>query len=182
MSQDAKMIGLRKWGCNTSKEDIKRCIKVQDSRTKEARRNQQRNPRWGLSASTWWRTEQWTVPVRCAPDILRRWAVDRRPRAVAPDCPVCTRQSVTVGSNGQLLRTPTVSWRGVHRTLHSACPVVHWTVRCARWQKAIAFCPTASLGVGGYKYHLNRSFSSVRACWGLVLKCYELRTRQHRKC
>jgi hypothetical protein len=21
-----------------------------------------------------------------------------------------------------------------------------------------------------------------RQCWGLVLKCYELRTRQHRKC
>jgi hypothetical protein len=22
----------------------------------------------------------------------------------------------------------------------------------------------------------------VKQCWGLVLKCYELRTRQHRKC
>jgi hypothetical protein len=50
-SQNAKRIGLRQCGCNTSKEDIKRCIEVQDSRTKEARRNQRRNPRRELSAS-----------------------------------------------------------------------------------------------------------------------------------
>jgi hypothetical protein len=44
-----------------------------------------------------------------------------------------------------------------HRTCYSDCPVVHRTVRCATRQKArIAFC------------------------WGLVLKCYELRTRQHK--
>jgi hypothetical protein len=97
-------------GCNTSKEDIKRCIEVQDSRTKEARRNQQRNPRRGLSASAWWRTGQWTVPVRCAPDCpvgqpdsLRRGSANRRPRAVAPDCPVVHR---TVGTR----------LSGVHRT------------------------------------------------------------------
>jgi hypothetical protein len=24
--------------------------------------------------------------------------------------------------------------------------------------------------------------NTQQACWGLVLKCYELRTRQHRKC
>jgi hypothetical protein len=102
-------------------------------------------------------------PVQCAPDSLRRGAADRCPRAVAPDCPVCTRQSVTVRSNGRLLQTATVGWRGMHRTLHSACPVVHRTVRCARQQKAAAFCPTASLGVRGYKYHSNRPFSSVRA-------------------
>jgi hypothetical protein len=169
-SQDAKRIGLRKWGCNTSKEDIKRCIKVQDSRTKEARRNQRRNPRRGLSASAWWRTRQWTVPVRCAPDCpvgqpdsLRIGAADRHPRAIAPDCPVCTEQSVTVRSNGRLLQTLMVGWRGVQQTLHSACPVVHRTVRCAQRQKAATFCPTASLGVGGYKYHPNRPFSCVRA-------------------
>jgi hypothetical protein len=103
----------------------KRCIKVQDSRTKEARRNKRRNPRRGLSASAWWRIGQWTVLVRCTPDCpvgqpdsLRRGAADRRPRAVAPDCPVCTGQSVTVGSNGRLLQTPMVGWRGVHWTLH----------------------------------------------------------------
>jgi hypothetical protein len=175
-------IGPRRWGCNTSKEDIKRCIEVQDSRTKEAQRNQRRNPRRGLSASAWWRIGQWTVHVRCAPDCsvgqpdsLRRGAADRRPRAVAPDCPGgapdcpggapdsrhrtvrCTRQTVTVGSNGRLLQTPTVGWRGVQRTLHNACPVVPRTVRCTRC------CPTTSLGIGGYKYHPNRSFSSVRA-------------------
>ena len=26
------------------------------------------------------------------------------------------------------------------------------------------------------------SYGGGRQCWGLVLKCYELRTRQHRKC
>jgi hypothetical protein len=138
-SQDAKRIGPRQWGWNTSKEDIKRCIEVQDSRIKEARRNQRRNPRRGLSASAWWRTGQWTIHVHCAPDCpvgqpdsLHRGAADRRPQAVAPDCPVCTGQSVTVGSNGLLLQTPTIGWHGVHRTLHSAYPVVHRTVRCAR--------------------------------------------------
>jgi hypothetical protein len=81
----------------------------------------------------------------------------------APYCPVCTGQTATVGSNGRLLQAPTVGWRGVHRTLHSGCPVVHRTVRCTWRQKAAAFCPTTSLGCGGYKYHPNRPFSSVRA-------------------
>jgi hypothetical protein len=163
-SQNAKKIGLRQWGCNTSKEDIKIYVVVQDSRTKEARRNQHRNPRRGLSASAWWRTGQWIVPVRCAPDCplgqldsLRRGAADRRPRAIAPD------SRVTVGSNDRLLQTPTIGWRGVQRTLHSACSVVHRTIRCAQRQKVDAFCPTARIGVGGYKYHPNRPFSSVRA-------------------
>jgi hypothetical protein len=51
------------------------------------------------------------------------------------------------------------------RTGHATvqCPVVHRTVRCTRRQKAAAFCPTASLGCGGYKYHPNRPFSSVGA-------------------
>jgi hypothetical protein len=163
-SQDAKRIGLRQWGCNTSKEDIKRSIAVQDSRTKEARMNQRRNPRKGLSASFWWRTGQWTVPVRCAPDCpvgqpdsLCRGAADRRPRAVALD------SRVMVGSNGRLIHATTISWRGRHRALHSACPVVHRAVRCARRQKVVAFCPTARIRVGGYKYHPNRPFLSVGA-------------------
>jgi hypothetical protein len=169
-SQDAMRIGPRQWGCNTSNEDIKRCIEVQDSRTKEARRNQQRDPRKGLSASAWWRTGQCTVPVRCAPDCpvgqpdgLRREAAGRRSRAVAPDCPVCQRaegngriqRSTATGANGRL------TW--AHRTSTVQCPVVHRTVRCTRRQKAAAFCPTASLGCGGYKYHPNRPFSSVGA-------------------
>jgi hypothetical protein len=97
-------------------------------KNKEARRNQRRKPRQGLSASAWWRTGQCTVPVRCAPDCpvgqpdgLRREATGRRSRAVAPDCPVCTglsgvptgrrqRSNPTVGSNGRLLQTPTVGW------------------------------------------------------------------------
>ena len=72
-------------------------------------------------------------------------------------------QTATVGSNGRLLQAPTVGWRGVHRTSTVQCPVVHRTVRCTRRQKAAAFCPTASWGCGGYKYHPNRPFSSVRA-------------------
>jgi hypothetical protein len=98
-----------------------------------------------------------------APDSLRREATDRRSLAIAPDCPVCHGQTATVGSNGRLLQAPTVGWHGVHRTLHSRCPVVHRTVRCTRRQKAAAFCPTASWGCGGYKYHPNRPFSSVGA-------------------
>jgi hypothetical protein len=112
-------IGPRQWGCNTSKEDIKRCIEVQDSRTKEARRNQRRNPRRGLSASAWWRTGQWTVHVWCAldcpvgqPDSLRRGAAHRRPRAVAPDCP------------------------GVHRTVGTGLSSVHRTVGNGRIQRS----------------------------------------------
>jgi hypothetical protein len=159
-SHDAKRIGLRKWGCNTSKEDIKRCIKVQDSRTKEARRNQRRNPRRWLSASAWWRTGQWTVRTGLSGGTTKQ--SEQRGRRRAPSgC--STGQSVTVRSNDRLLQTPTVGWRGVHRTLHSACPVVHWPVRYAQRHKVVAFCPTANLGVGGYKYHPNRPFSSVRA-------------------
>jgi hypothetical protein len=30
---------------------------------------------------------------------------------------------VTVGSNGRLLQTTTVGWRGMHRTVNSACPL-----------------------------------------------------------
>jgi hypothetical protein len=88
-------------------------------KNEEARRNQRRNPRKGLSASAWWRTGHW-CPVCTglsgeAPDSLRREAADRRSLAVAPDCPVCTGLSgvptgrkATVGSNGRLLQAPTV--------------------------------------------------------------------------
>jgi hypothetical protein len=165
-SQDAKRIRPRQWGCNTSKEDIKRCIRVQYSRTKEARRNQRRNPRCGLSASALWRTGQCCLVWHRT--VCAERPTDRRSLAVAPVCPVGHRtagtgQTATVGSNGRLLQAPTVGWRGVHRTLQSGCPVVHQTVLCTRRQKAAAFCPTASLEIGGYKYHPNRPFSSVRA-------------------
>jgi hypothetical protein len=47
---------------------------------------------------------------------------------------------VAVGSNGRLLQTLTVGWRGRHRT-----------VRCAHRQKVVAFCPTTRNGVEAYK-------------------------------
>jgi hypothetical protein len=148
-SQDAKIIGPRQWGCNTSKEDIKRCIGVQYSRTKEARRNQWRNPRCGLSASAWWRTGQ------CCPGVHRtvRWstgqsaqrghrqalsgcstdlsggAPDSRHRTVrcAPDK---RQRSTPTGANGRLTwRAPdTAQWLSggapdcpVHPTTESRC-------------------------------------------------------------
>jgi hypothetical protein len=85
-------------------------------KNKEARRNQRRNPRKGLSASAWWRTGHW-CPVCTGlsgetPDSLRREATDRRSLAVAPDCPVCTglsdvptgrrQRSIATGANGRL--------------------------------------------------------------------------------
>ena len=35
-----------------------------------------------------------------------------------------------------------------------------------------------------YRHDLFDKLQNLRqgSCWGLVLKCYELRTRQHRKC
>jgi hypothetical protein len=164
------LLALRNWG----KQHLKRRHKMmhRSSRLKNKRspKKSTKKPWRGLSASVWWRIGQWTVPVRCAPDCLvgqpdslRREATDRCSRAVAPDCPVCTGQTTTVGSNGRLLQASMVGWRGVHRTLHSGCPVVHRTVRCTRRQKAAAFCPTASLVIGGYKYHPNRPFSGVGA-------------------
>jgi hypothetical protein len=76
----------------------------------------------------------------------------------------CTPDSqATVGSNGPLLQTPTVGWRGRHRSVNSALSGVHRIVRCAHWQKVVAFCLTARNGVGAYKYHPNRPFQGVEA-------------------
>jgi hypothetical protein len=59
---------------------------------------------------------------------------------------------------------PTVDCYRRQRSADMAC-TGHCTVavRCTRRQKAAAFCPTASLGIGGYKYHPNQPFSSVGA-------------------
>jgi hypothetical protein len=54
--------------------------------------------------------------------------------------------------NGQQLQTPTVGWRGTHRTVNSVVSGAHRTIRCARRQKAAAFWPTAIWGVRAYKY------------------------------
>jgi hypothetical protein len=103
----------------------------------------------------WWCTGQWTVHVRCAPNypvghqaVCTKKPTTRRSWAVAPYYPVCTRQS----SNSQLLQTPTVGWRGRAPDNEQCMSDVHRTVRCARRQKAAAFCPTAIIVGGGYKY------------------------------
>ena len=102
----------------------KRSIEVQDSRTKEAHRNQQRNLRRGLSASAWWRTGHW-CPVCTglsgeAPDSLRREAAGRRSLAVAPDCPVCTGLS-GVPTDRRQRSDPTVDCYRRQRSADVAC-------------------------------------------------------------
>jgi hypothetical protein len=120
-------------------------------KNKEARRNQRRNPRQGLSASAWWRTGHWCP-------VCTGLSAQRGHRQALSGCSTglsgvhrtvrCANgQKATVESNGRLLQAPTVGWRGVHRTSTVQCPVVHRTVRCTRRQKAAAFCPTASWGV-----------------------------------
>jgi hypothetical protein len=32
------------------------------------------------------------------------------------------------------------------------------------------------------QHNRDKNYFQHSLCWGLVLKCYELRTRQHRKC
>jgi hypothetical protein len=118
-SQDARRIGPRQMRMQHLKRRHKKMHRSPILKNKEARRNQRRNPRQGLSASAWWRTGHW-CPV-CTGlsgetlDSLRRETADRRSLAVAPDCPVCTGLSgvptgrkATVGSNGRLLQAPTV--------------------------------------------------------------------------
>jgi hypothetical protein len=49
ISQDAKRIGLRNWGCNTSKEDIKQ---VQKSKTREQnkpKKSMKKSMKWAVS-------------------------------------------------------------------------------------------------------------------------------------
>jgi hypothetical protein len=59
------------------------------------------------------------------------------------------------------------------------------------------FGPTSVISIGGnsyclvivddysrftWVYFLRHKSNVFETCWGLVLKCYELRTRQHKKC
>jgi hypothetical protein len=93
-------------------------------KNKEARRNQRRNPRNGLSASAWWRTGH-QCPVCTglsgeAPDSLRREATDMRSLAVAPDCPVCTGLS-GVPTGRRQRSDPTVDRCRHQRSADVAC-------------------------------------------------------------
>jgi hypothetical protein len=94
-------------------------------------------------------SEQWTVPVRCAPDCpvrhlnsLRREADNGHSRAVAPDCPVCTRlssngriqRSTATDPNGRLTWQSTGQWTVFARCAPD-CPV-HPSI------ESCCFCPT----------------------------------------
>jgi hypothetical protein len=43
-------------------------------------------------------------------------------------------------------------------------------------------CSTLSVGLGPLFMFSRIIKRGNRYCWGLVLKCYELRTRQHKEC
>jgi hypothetical protein len=68
---------------------------------------------------------------------------------VAPDCPVCHRTircTTRIGEfNGQLLQTPTIGWRGTHRTMNSGVSGAYRTVQCAHRQR---IHPTTRMLVG----------------------------------
>ena len=111
-------------------------------KNKEARRNQRRNPRRGLSASAWWRTGH-RCPVCTglsgeAPDSLRREAADRRSLAVAPDCPVCTGLS-GVPTGRRQRSDPTVDCYRRQRSADVAC-TGHCTVD-VRWCTGLSGAP-----------------------------------------
>jgi hypothetical protein len=159
-SQDAKSIGLRHWGCNTSKEDKKKSIVVQDSRTNEAQVNNEEIHEVGSQTATWWGTGQWTVPCPVCtglsgetPGSLRRGARSEAPSICSTGLSDVHRTIwVTIGSNGRLLQTPTVSWRGQGTeqwTVNVWCapdyPVRPLTESCY-------FCSMAIIVGGGYKY------------------------------
>jgi hypothetical protein len=101
----------------------KKSREAQDSRIKEAQKNQRRNPRKGQSVSALvvHRTVWYSGGT---PGSLRREAHNGRSWVVALDCPVCTRlfdngriqQSTVADLNGRL------TWLG-HRTANIACPV-----------------------------------------------------------
>jgi hypothetical protein len=67
----------------------KRNIEVQDSRTKEAQGNNEEIHELDSQLAHWWRTEL-SGGTQCS---LRREAHNGRSRAIAPDCPMCTKQS-----------------------------------------------------------------------------------------
>jgi hypothetical protein len=96
------LLGLRNWGKQHLKRRHKMLHRSRRLKNKRSPKKSTKKPWRGLSASTWWRTGQWTVHVRCAPDYpvgqpdsLRREATDRRSRAVAPDCPMVHRTVIT---------------------------------------------------------------------------------------
>jgi hypothetical protein len=100
-----------------------------------------KNP-WSEKAATlWWRTGQWTVPVRCAPDRLSREPATRGSRGCSIGLSSVYRTVwPTIGSNGRLLQTSTVGSRGQgirHIRCAPDCPVRSMTEQSAFWPTTI---------------------------------------------
>ena len=86
-------------GTSLLKRRHKMSLEVQDSRTKEAQRNNEEMNEVGSQPAHWWCTGQWTVTcLVCTrlssgtPDSLHREAHNRRSHAIALDYQVCTGQ------------------------------------------------------------------------------------------
>jgi hypothetical protein len=73
-------------------------------------------------------------------------------------CPVTTRQRTPTVNNSKPQRA---CWRGTHRTLNSACPVRHRTVRCAHRQQKQ---PTARKWLEAINTPTT-SFNSIQVLW-----------------
>jgi hypothetical protein len=113
-------------------------------------RKHRRNPWSGQSASAL--VAPWTVNNICPVGhraVCAERPATRRSRAVAPD------NLATVGSNGRLLQTPTIDWRGQSTeqwTVHVRC-ALDCLVRPST--ETTTFCPTSIIEGEGYKYPLT---------------------------
>jgi hypothetical protein len=65
-------------------------------------------------------------------------------------------------SNGRLLQTPTIEWRGRHRTMNNVVSAAQRTVWCARRQKAATFYPTSIIVVGAINTPQPPPFSTPK--------------------
>jgi hypothetical protein len=92
------------------------------------------------------RTVRWCTELSGEPTVSRANGRPRNPRVTrgtsqrsdgAPDCPMCTEQCPV----RQRLQDCNGWLRQIRKEIRTGqCPVVHWTVRCTRQQKArIAF-------------------------------------------
>jgi hypothetical protein len=139
-SQDAKRIGLRQWGCNTSKEDIK-TLEVQDSRTKEAQGNNKEIYEVGSQPAPWWCTGQWTVPCPVCTglfggtqDNLRRGAHRQAPSGCSTRLSSGTLDNLRRGALRQAPSSCSTGLSGVHQTLWQRSDP---TVDCCRPQRSV---------------------------------------------